>query len=228
MRRRWPWGRSAAVGLALLTALASAGAARPEATLEMRSERPGVGFAGSLKRDGVGLVFESYATPTGAVSRICSASGEVLTEIIVDKQAGIFEYLVGGVALSGETTDEDAERAMRTFERADAALAAEHLLPALVRKLRASEPRALAALAANLTGYTAVPRGYSPNSSKAYCLGCCGPSCWGCTGCYTQACLAHDLCAGFYGHASSRCLRLLYLAALSAWCCQDVDMGSLC
>lgn len=44
------------------------------------------------------------------------------------------------------------------------------------------------------------------------CLGCCGPCYWGCTGCYTQACLAHDLCLGTYPATSEICMAMLALA----------------
>lgn len=47
------------------------------------------------------------------------------------------------------------------------------------------------------------------------CLGCCGPGCWGCTGCYTSACLAHDVCVGEYGAYHPTCMVLLAEAVAS-------------
>jgi hypothetical protein len=196
--------------------------------LEVRTENDCLGFFGTLKRGGVKIAFESRVTPVGAESRILSASGEVLTEVIVDESAGIFEYRAGGVLLSNDTTDDESVRAMGTFAGEEAALAAEHLWPALTKRGYDPESRAMAALAANLTGYAMVSRAGPGIDSKAGCMGCCGPSCWGCTGCYTSACLAHDLCVMTFGYTSSQCNRLLVLAALSAWCCRDVNLGSLC
>jgi len=45
------------------------------------------------------------------------------------------------------------------------------------------------------------------------CFGCCGPGCWGCTGCYTKACRAHDQCVKDHGHL--HCLLGLIPAIIS-------------
>lgn len=43
--------------------------------------------------------------------------------------------------------------------------------------------------------------GDDPEMLEPYgCHGCCGPSCWGCTGIYTSECLAHDDCVASNGH----------------------------
>ncbi len=47
------------------------------------------------------------------------------------------------------------------------------------------------------------------------CQGCCGPSCWGCTGCWTGACDAHDTCVEIWGYTSSNCMGLLAVAVAS-------------
>jgi hypothetical protein len=236
MRRQWWSQRWSVLGLALLSIVLAAGVTRaepaletrPEAAIEVRTENGCLGFVGTLKRNGELIAFESRVTPGGAESRILSSSGEVLTEVIVDESAGIFEYRAGGVALSEDAPAEETERAMRTFDGADAALAAEHLWPALVKRGYDPESRAMAALAANLAGYAVVPRQRLQSNGKEFCLGCCGPSCWGCTGCYTSACLAHDVCVMTLGYTNPQCNRLLALAALSAWCCRGVHLGSLC
>lgn len=40
----------------------------------------------------------------------------------------------------------------------------------------------------------------STGSSVVNCMGCCGPSCWGCTSCWTGACLQHDWCVSQNGY----------------------------
>jgi len=40
----------------------------------------------------------------------------------------------------------------------------------------------------------------APAQAADDCFGCCGPGCWGCTGCYTKACRAHDQCVKDHGH----------------------------
>ncbi len=47
------------------------------------------------------------------------------------------------------------------------------------------------------------------------CSGCCGPGCWGCTGVYSDECLAHDNCVGVKG--PGRCHHLLPAAIWSIW-----------
>lgn len=46
----------------------------------------------------------------------------------------------------------------------------------------------------------------APAQAGNDCFGCCGPGCWGCTGCYTKACRAHDQCVKDHGHLDIRCL----------------------
>ena len=236
MRRRHAFGRGSIPALLLLATALAAGATRAEpapepaaeVSVETLKEGGAVGFAGTLKRNEERIAFESRATPGGAESRIFSSTGEILTEVVVDESAGIFEYRAGGVALSKETAAEETERAMRTFDSDEAALVAEHLWPTLLKSGYDPESRTMAALAANLAGYAVVPRRRLQSNGKEFCLGCCGPSCWGCTGCYTNACLAHDLCVMIHGYTAPQCNRLLFLAALSAWCCRGVHLGSLC
>jgi hypothetical protein len=228
MRRKWCAKRWMASGLALLSLLVAAGAARAEVAVEVRIDGDAAGFSGILERDGVRVAFESRATPTGAESRIVSADGEVLTEVIVDEKAGTFDYRVGGISLSSDLSIAETEQAMKSFDRADAALAAQHLWSSLESMGYPKDSRAMAALAANLTAYEAVPKDYFPVGGDGMCMGCCGPSCWGCTGCYTSACLEHDRCVARYGYLAHRCNRILYLAALSAWCCQGAELGPLC
>jgi len=228
MRRKRCTKRWMVSGLALLSLLLAAGAARAEVAVEVRSDGDGKGFAGILERDGVRVAFESRATPAGEESRILSADGEVLTEVVVDEKAGTFDYRVGGVSLSNDLSIAETEQAMKAFDRADAALAAQHLWASLTSMGYPKESRAMAALAANLTAYAAVPKEYFPVDGESMCMGCCGPSCWGCTGCYTNACLVHDMCVASYGYLAARCNRILYLAALSAWCCQGAELGPLC
>ena len=228
MRRRLFAIRRTVSGLVLFSLLTAAGPAHAEVAVEVRSDGDGKGFSGILARDGVRVAFESRATATGAESRILSADGEILTEVVVDAKAGTFDYRVGGISLSNDLSIAEAEQAVKAFDRADAALAAEQLWPSLTSRGYPKNSPAMAALAANLTGYAAVPKEYFPVGGKSMCMGCCGPSCWGCTGCYTSACLAHDQCVARYGYLAARCYHILYLAALSAWCCQGVDLGSLC
>jgi hypothetical protein len=223
----------ALVSLSLLLAWDAARAepapeARLYASVDAIKEASDLGFAGTLARDGERIAFESRVTPGGAVSRIYSSSGEVLTELVVDETNGIFEYRAGGIALTGDDSAEKTEAALRTFDSDEAALASEQLWPALLKKGYEPESPAMAALAANLAGYALVPRERLHSKNKEGCFGCCGPSCLGCTGCYTSACLAHDLCVIQYGYLDSRCNRILYFAALSAWCCRGVHLGSLC
>lgn len=221
-------GRAVVAGLVVLSVLGAEAGDRSEVKLEMGNENRCPGIAGKLKRDRVEVTFEAFATPTGAESRIRTSTGEVLTEIIVDSVAGVFEYRAGGVTLSDNLTPEEAERAASVFEREEAALIAEHLWPALQGKGYSPKSREMASLAANLTGYEVVSRRGPPNAQTDACFGCCGPGCWGCTGCYTGACAAHDACVARYGHANPLCATLLHMAAISAWCCRGVDMGSLC
>jgi len=228
MRRGWRAGRSLVPCLVLVSSFCSGTEARDEVELALRSEGRRPGIAGSLRRNGVEVVFESHATASRAESRILSSTGEVLSEVLVDSAAGTFEYRVGGVTLSEQLTPEEAERVAGALAREEAALAAEHLWPALEGKGHSRRSREMAAIAANLTGYEMVGRQGPTDQLSIACLGCCGPSCWGCSGCYTRACLAHDLCVSFYGYTSPRCMGLLYLAALSAWCCQGGDLGVLC
>lgn len=47
------------------------------------------------------------------------------------------------------------------------------------------------------------------------CFGCCGPGCWGCTGCYTNKCAQHDQCVKDHGHFHFRCLAKLIPAIFS-------------
>jgi hypothetical protein len=47
------------------------------------------------------------------------------------------------------------------------------------------------------------------------CHGCCGPGCWGCSGCYTAACLAHDNCVNDNGYFTTACDALAVIAAAS-------------
>ena len=47
------------------------------------------------------------------------------------------------------------------------------------------------------------------------CFGCCGPSCWGCTGVYTNYCKCHDSCCDHNG--SWACFTWCYWDAYS-WC----------
>jgi hypothetical protein len=236
MRKRHASGRGSVPVLVLLAVVLASGATRAEPAAEPRvevsaealKEGGAAGFTGTLKRDGERIAFESRVTPAGAESRIFSSSGEILTEVVVDEPAGIFEYRAGGVDLSKEPAIEETERAMRTFDSDEAALVAEQLWPALVKSGYDPESRAMTALAANLAGYAIVPRRRLQTNGKELCLGCCGPSCWGCTGCYTNACLAHDLCVMMQGYTAPKCNRLLFLAALSAWCCRGVHLGTLC
>lgn len=51
------------------------------------------------------------------------------------------------------------------------------------------------------------------------CNGCCGPACWGCTGCYTGACEAHDNCVTVWGAQSPTCIALL-AGAVASMCSQ--------
>ncbi len=228
MRRPRMSGRRWLTGLLLLPLLAAVGVVRAEGDLSVKIEGDGKAFAGFLERGAVRVLFESRVTEWGAESRILSADGEVLTEVIVDGKAGTFDYRAGGVSLSAELSAEEASTATRVFDREDAALAADLLWATLTARGFPKGSPAMAVLAANLTGYVAVPEKFLPDAGKASCTGCCGPSCWGCTGCYTAACLEHDLCVAAYGYLSPRCMRILYVAALSAWCCQGVDLGQLC
>lgn len=54
-------------------------------------------------------------------------------------------------------------------------------------------------------------------TSAAYgdCHGCCGAGCWGCTNCYTNACLAHDNCVNDLGYFHPVCQALSTWAAAS-------------
>jgi hypothetical protein len=228
MRRLRRFSRLAVLSLFALWLALGTGTAQAAVTIELQSDVDGADFAGTLERDGVRIAFESRATPGGAVSLIRSTAGEILSEVIADEEAGSFEYRVGGIALSETTSREEMRQALKAFARADAALAAEHLWRALIERGFSPESRQMSALAANLTGYGAVPEKYLTMGGKAACLGCCGPSCWGCTGCYTSACLAHDLCVERYGYADSRCNESLFFASLSAWCCRGIHLGSLC
>jgi hypothetical protein len=68
-------------------------------------------------------------------------------------------------------------------------------------------------------------------SPLTQCLGCCGPGCWGCTGCCTLECLAHDICVRLRGHRA--CLPLLLPAILSMARCfcrrpADSNTSALC
>lgn len=47
------------------------------------------------------------------------------------------------------------------------------------------------------------------NTAVDQCHGCCGPGCWGCTGCYTSACAAHDTCVAERGYFHDYCMYLL-------------------
>lgn len=49
------------------------------------------------------------------------------------------------------------------------------------------------------------------------CQGCCGAGCWGCTGCYTNACDAHDNCVVIWGYTHPNCNGLLALAIASMY-----------
>jgi hypothetical protein len=49
------------------------------------------------------------------------------------------------------------------------------------------------------------------------CFGCCGPDCWGCSGCYTAACALHDGCVALWGQAA--CAGLLPAAVASLLQC---------
>jgi hypothetical protein len=57
----------------------------------------------------------------------------------------------------------------------------------------------------------------STKNSAAFgaCHGCCGPGCWGCSGCYTAACLAHDNCVNENGYFTSASDALAVIAAAS-------------
>ncbi len=228
MRKWWSPVRRILSGLLCIPLLAAAGPARAGVDFEVRSDADGRGLSGTLVREGIRVAFESRETETGVVSRILSADGGVLSEVIVDRKAGTFDYRVGGIPLAPEMGTAETEQAMKAFDRADAALAAELLWPSLTTAGYPKGSPAMAALAANLTGYAAVPIDYFPIGGKNMCTGCCGPSCWGCTGCYTSACYEHDQCVARYGYLAARCMRILYVAALSAWCCQGVDLGPLC
>ncbi len=228
MRKLRRFSRLAVLSLFALGLSLGAGTARAAVTVKLQSDIDGDDFAGTLERAGVRVFFESRATPGGAVSLIRSATGDILTEVIADEEAGTFEYRVGGIALSESTSREEMRLAQKAFARTDAALAAEHLWRTLTEKGFSPESRQMSALAANLTGYGAVPRKYLTMGGKSACLGCCGPSCWGCTGCYTSACLEHDLCVAAHGYADPRCNQSLFFAALSAWCCRGVHLGPLC
>jgi hypothetical protein len=54
------------------------------------------------------------------------------------------------------------------------------------------------------------------------CHGCCGPGCWGCSGCYTAACLAHDDCVNENGYFTSACDVLAVVAVASMVACAMV------
>ena len=58
------------------------------------------------------------------------------------------------------------------------------------------------------------------SASTQSCQGCCGPGCWGCSGCYTNACMAHDNCVQIHGHIY--CLGLLDDAIASMLECPNV------
>jgi hypothetical protein len=62
------------------------------------------------------------------------------------------------------------------------------------------------------------------NNSASFgdCHGCCGPGCWGCTGCYTTLCLAHDNCVNDHGYFTTTCDALAVAAAASMVACAMV------
>lgn len=52
--------------------------------------------------------------------------------------------------------------------------------------------------------------GKSVSSNLDQCFGCCGAACWGCTGCWTGACAAHDECVRRHDdYFASECMALL-------------------
>lgn len=216
-----------AAGLAALLVFPAPAIA--EIRLEISPAGDGSSLTGSLDEDGTGVKFESFDTGSGAEARIRLPSGEVLTEVIVDEASGTLEYRAGGVRIDEHTLPEDLSRAFRVFDRPEAALVARELWTRLVERGADPESRSMAGLAAVLVGYETVPARYFPSGrGKESCLGCCGPSCWGCTGCYTRACLLHDLCVMTGNPTRPECNALLTLAAISAWCCRGVHLGRLC
>lgn len=223
----FPAGASWTRAAAALAAAALAIAARAEARLELSARSGPALIQGTLERDGARVEFESRETAWGAESRIRAGNGQVMTEVVVDEVLGTFVYRVAGVEISPNGEGPDGESRRRTFDRPEAELAATEIWKSLVDRGLDPASKAMAALAANLVGYEAAAQSPLAGDDLS-CLGCCGPGCWGCTGCYTQACLAHDLCVAAFGILDPRCNSIVYFAALSAWCCVGVDLGGLC
>lgn len=224
IRKRSPWIGAAVAAAAIFLPMATPAAVR----LDRPAPAGPTSVSGTLECDGVRVHYESRETPGGVESRIFSTTGEVLTEVVIDEVSGTLVYRIAGAEISERVQDPGPDEYRRAFDRPEASLVASGLWRDLEARGIDLSSRAVAALAVNLVGYEALLTPETQAPSAGSCLGCCGPGCFGCTGCYTAACLAHDLCVMAYGGLAPQCNSVVYLAALSAWCCRGVDLGSLC
>ena len=182
---------------------------------DMQQACDGKGIAGWLKEEGIVVHFESCETPDGGHSKIWSDETGFMTTVLVEGDR--MDYAVNGVDVA--IADADEEQIARAFETIEAEVIRRRLWQE-IRKAGVSEapsPVALRALAANLTGYETGVDGCGESGLDKDCTGCCGPACWGCTGCYTEECGAHDRCVKDFGTIA--CLHKLFDAAWSAWKC---------
>ena len=107
-------------------------------------------------------------------------------------------------------TKEQAEL-LDAFSQSTQATSLRKLVQTLNLEVAPQERHYVAALAA-LVMFVDAGAG-APVQAANDCFGCCGPGCWGCTGCYTDACREHDQCVADHGHL--RCLAGLIAATKS-------------
>lgn len=83
----------------------------------------------------------------------------------------------------------------------------------------ASSPKAGRRLAAASQKVSYLESTAAAPALSGECHGCCGPGCWGCSGCYTEACRLHDNCTNENGYLTSACDALLVVAVASMTNC---------
>lgn len=144
---------------------------------------------------------EGTATPNRFVAEVSSESGGVFAS--GDFTRGGFTITLGDVKIDSTKPITQAQAdAIAAFGKSQEAKVLRKLHQSLILETATADRHYVVALSALVM--VADSGAGAPAQAANDCFGCCGPGCWGCTGCYTDACRAHDQCVADHGHL--RCL----------------------